>query len=131
MDRSFKNWAPPDIKHGKPTKYGWTVFHPANLFLGEDSDIGCGTVILAHEGVGIGVGAQIGPNCSIMSKSTIDNRAGAVVIGARACIGANSVVMPGVTIGRRAVVGACSFVNRDIPDGETWCGAPARKKGGE
>lgn len=30
-------------------------------------------------------------------------------------------------IGENSVVGACSLVNKSIPDGETWAGVPARK----
>jgi len=41
------------------------------------------------------------------------------------------VVMPGIEIGENAVVGANSFVNRNIPPGEVWVGSPVRfyKKG--
>ena len=34
--------------------------------------------------------------------------------------------MPGVTVGENAVVGANSFVNRDIPPNEVWVGSPVR-----
>jgi acetyltransferase-like isoleucine patch superfamily enzyme len=34
--------------------------------------------------------------------------------------------MPGVTIGENAVVGAFSFVNRDIPDDAVAYGVPAK-----
>jgi acetyltransferase-like isoleucine patch superfamily enzyme len=43
-----------------------------------------------------------------------------------AWIGANVVVMPGVTIGRQAVVGANSIVRCDVPDRTVAVGAPAR-----
>lgn len=33
----------------------------------------------------------------------------------------------GLTIGKNAVVGACSFVNKNVPDNETWAGVPAKK----
>ena len=32
----------------------------------------------------------------------------------------------GVTIGENAVVGACTLVNKDIPDGATAVGVPCR-----
>jgi acetyltransferase-like isoleucine patch superfamily enzyme len=38
----------------------------------------------------------------------------------------NSVVMPGVTVGEGAVVGACSFVNRDVAPYKIAAGVPAR-----
>lgn len=44
-----------------------------------------------------------------------------------AFIGADSIILKGVTIGRGAVVGAGSVVTRSIPDGEIWGGNPAKK----
>jgi acetyltransferase-like isoleucine patch superfamily enzyme len=41
-------------------------------------------------------------------------------------IGANSILLPGVTIGRNSVVGACSVVLKSIPDGVIAVGSPAR-----
>ena len=45
-----------------------------------------------------------------------------------ACVGANSVVMPGVKIGKNSIVGALSFVPKEtiIPDNEIWFGIPAK-----
>jgi len=43
-----------------------------------------------------------------------------------ASIGANSVILPGVTIGRNAIVGAGSVVTRDVADDATVSGNPAR-----
>jgi maltose O-acetyltransferase len=48
------------------------------------------------------------------------------VIGARAYIGAGSVILPGVKIGEGAVVGAGSVVTRDVPPGMVAAGNPAR-----
>jgi serine acetyltransferase len=33
-----------------------------------------------------------------------------------------------VTIGTNSIVGAYSFVNKDIPDNELWVGVPAKYK---
>lgn len=52
---------------------------------------------------------------------------GPVRIGAGAAIGAQCLILPGVTVGEGAVVGAMSLVNRDIPPGEFWAGVPARR----
>lgn len=48
------------------------------------------------------------------------------VVGRGASIGAESVILPGVTIGKDAMVGAGSVVTADIPDGAVVCGKPAR-----
>lgn len=47
-----------------------------------------------------------------------------VKFGAR--IGANSVLLPGITIGREAVVGAGAVVTKDVPDFAVAVGNPAR-----
>ncbi|NLS77786.1 MAG: N-acetyltransferase [Chloroflexi bacterium] len=44
--------------------------------------------------------------------------------GAR--IGANAVLLPGVTVGREAFVAAAAVVTRDVPDGKLVMGIPAR-----
>ena len=36
----------------------------------------------------------------------------------------NSVVLPGVEIGDGAIIGACSLVNRSIPNRQVWGGVP-------
>lgn len=41
-------------------------------------------------------------------------------------IGARTIVLKGVTIGARAIVGAGSVVAGDIPAGEIWAGNPAK-----
>ena len=109
------------------TEWNWLVLHPQNLFLGEFVDIGAFTFINAKQGVTLCDDVQIGPHCSLMSVSTIDGKQGEIVMEKNSRLGANSVVMPGVTIGKNAIVGACSFVNCDIPADETWFGTPARK----
>ena len=46
-----------------------------------------------------------------------------------ASLGASSVILPGITIGSKARVGAGAVITKDIPDGETWVGVPAKKVG--
>jgi len=70
---------------------------------------------------------QIGSHCSIYSVSTIDNKEGKVVLKKNCKIGSHSVIMPGVTIGENSIIGAHSFVNKDIPPNEIWAGVPAKK----
>ncbi len=42
-------------------------------------------------------------------------------------IGANAVILPGVTIGEQSVVAAGAVVNRDVPPRCVVAGVPARK----
>ncbi|MCS6816477.1 MAG: acyltransferase [Blastocatellia bacterium] len=53
-------------------------------------------------------------------------RMGDIVVEENATIGANAVVLPGVTIGRSAIVGAGAVVTRDIPPFSIAVGVPAR-----
>ena len=69
---------------------------------------------------------QIGSHCSIYSISTIDDKTGKVTIGKNARIGSHSVIMPGVHIGENSIIGAFSFVNKDIPANVIALGQPAK-----
>ena len=69
---------------------------------------------------------QIGSHCSIYSVSTIDNKEGEVILKKNRRIGSHSVIMPGVTVGENSIIGAFSFVNRDIPDNTVAVGVPVK-----
>ncbi len=43
-----------------------------------------------------------------------------------ASIGANSIILPGLTVGERALIGAGSVITRDVPDNAVVAGNPAR-----
>lgn len=122
----FENWEFPDIKNGEMTKYNWLVQHPQKLSLGYKTDIGAFSYINAEYEVQIEDDVQIGSHCSIYSVSTIDNKQGRVVLKKNCKIGTHSVVMPGVTIGENSIIGAFSFVNKDIPENVIAYGVPVR-----
>jgi len=126
MVERFKNWKKPVIKEGKLTKYNWLVQGVKNFKLGNKTDIGAFSYINAQYGVEIEDFVQVGSHCSIYSVSTIDNREGKVVLKRNCKIGSHSLVMPGVTIGKNSIIGACSFVNKDIPDNVVAFGRPAK-----
>ena len=88
---------------------------------------------------GLGGGLTIGDNCNICAgvhiytHSTVNrviNNAqiekAPVSIGSNAYIGPNVIVTMGCHIGNRVVIGANSFVNKDIPDNTKVFGTPAR-----
>ena len=72
--------------------------------------------------------AFLGVYCRVLTHEyTARNfRAGRVHIGRGAVIGAWATVRSGVAIGAEATVGFNSLVTRDVPDGETVLGVPAR-----
>jgi len=119
MKERFKKWEKPKIEDNKLTKYNWLVQNKKGLKLGNKTDIGAFTYINAKNGVEIEDGVQIGSHCSIYSISTIDNK--------KNCkIGSHSIIMPGVTIGEDSIVGAFSFVNKDIPEKTLAYGIPVK-----
>lgn len=122
----FDDWKAPEIKECELTKYNWLVQNKDNLVLGYKTDIGSFTYINAKNKVVIEDYVQIGSHCSIYSVSTIDNKEGKVILKKNCRIGTHSVVMPGVTIGENSIVGAFSFVTKDIPDNTLAFGVPAK-----
>lgn len=128
MEDRFKNWEPPLVEEGKMTKYNWMVQNIDGLRLGNRTDIGAFTYINALHGVIIEDFVQIGSHCSIYSVSTIDDKIGKVTLKKNCRIGSHSVIMPGITVGENSIVGAFSFVNKDIPDSVTAYGVPAKVK---
>ena len=116
----------PKISEGKPTKYNWVVQGAKNLKLGKYTDIGAFTYIQAQKGVIIEDDVQIGSHCSIYSISTIDNKEGKVVLRKNCKIGSHSVIMPGVTVGKNSIIGAFSFVIKDVPPNVVSYGIPAK-----
>lgn len=126
MKKRFKNWEKPEFDSSGNTKWGWKCQHYDNLELGRYIDIGTFTYINAKYGIEIQDDVQVGSHCSIYSVSTIDNKEGKVIIKKNARIGTHSTIMPGVTIGKNAVIGAYSFVNRDIPDNVVAYGIPIK-----
>jgi len=122
----FKDWKYPEFDELGRTKYGWRCNHRKNFVLGKNTDIGAFTIIEAKYGVEIQEDAQVGSHCTIYSWSTIDDKHGKVTIKKNAKIGTHSVIMPCITIGENALVGAFSFVTRDVPDNATVWGIPAK-----
>ncbi len=122
----FDGWKAPEINECELTKYNWLVQNKDNLDLGYKTDIGAFTYINAKNNVIIEDYVQIGSHCSIYSVSTIDYKEGEVILKKNCKIGTHSVVMPGVTIGENSVIGAFSFVTKDIPDNVVAYGVPAK-----
>lgn len=112
--------------------------------LGEDCNVAsCATLdgpkfgdrCIISQGVAMGPGfligsdVFIGPNVTICNDrwpavdkdgfdlAVLQSGKWAVIIGDRASIGANAVVLPGVKIGMRAVVAAGAVASKDVPPG--------------
>lgn len=121
-----KIWKQPKIEENKLTKGYWLVQNKKKFKLGKETDIGEFTYINAKYGIEIQDYVKIGSHCSIYSESTIDNKKGKVLIKENAKIGSHSIIMPRITIGKNSIIGACSFVNKDIPDNVLAYGTPIK-----
>lgn len=126
MEKRFAKWKAPRITDGKLTEYNWLVQNKKNFKLGFKTDIGAFTYINAKNGVVIEDYVQIGSHCSVYSVSTIDNKEGKVILKKNCKIGSHSIVMPGVIVGENSIIGAFSFVNKEVPPNVVVCGIPAR-----
>lgn len=114
------------------------LVHPAALRL-PGSQVGSGTVVLAQ--AFLGADTVVGANAIVSVQAMVghDSRAGDCVhicagaklggqaeVGDFTLLGLGAVVLPQVKVGRHCIVGANAVVNKDLPDGVTAVGVPAR-----
>jgi acetyltransferase-like isoleucine patch superfamily enzyme len=111
------------------------------ISFGEDVWIGYFTLIDGSGGLEIGDKVSISSGVHIYTHDSTEYRAknlnkdtengshikrAPVKIGSNVQIGANSVICPGVTIGDNVIIGALSFVNKDIPSNCVAVGTPCK-----
>ncbi|HEX2683095.1 MAG TPA: acetyltransferase [Ferruginibacter sp.] len=90
------------------------VINPlAQVGIGAICNTGC---IIEHECV-VGDFAHIGPGAVLC---------GNVKVGNGSFVGANAVIRQGITIGENAMIGAGAVVVKDVADGATVVGVPAK-----
>jgi serine O-acetyltransferase len=100
------------------TRLGLTI--PPNVF-------GPGLGIAHYGSIVVHSRAKVGAWCRINSATNIGlSPSGVPTIGDYCYIAPGAVIYGGVTIGDRVVIGANAVVGRDVPDGVTVAGAPAR-----
>ncbi len=124
--KRFPNYKLVEFDRNGMTKWHWKCQYSENFKCGNQVDIGSFTFIQAKYGVDIEDNVQIGSHCSIYSVSTIDNKQGKVTLKKNCKIGTHSVIMPNITIGKNSIIGAFSFVNKDIPNNVLAYGIPIK-----
>lgn len=109
-----------------------------DVAVGEQTWIGPNTILDGDGGLTIGRYCSIASGVQIYTHDTVQwaLTAGAarperasVHIGDCCHVGAQTVVLKGVTIGHHSVVGACALVNADVEPYSVVVGAPCRKIG--
>lgn len=114
------------------------IRHAGGVVLHDDVEIGANTAVdrgtIDDTIVGartkidnlcqIGHNVIIGHDCLVAGTAAVG---GSVVIGNGVIIGGNVAIADHVTIGNGVRVAGRSGVTKDIPDGETWAGFPARQ----
>jgi acetyltransferase-like isoleucine patch superfamily enzyme len=93
----------------------------AGAVVTQNISIGVGTLVNAnatiHHDCRIGDYCELSPGCHLL---------GNVRIGARTFVGAGAVILPNNVIGSDVIIGAGAVVTKDIPNGMTVKGVPAK-----
>lgn len=100
---------------GRGTFIGVRAIVQAGARLGAHAIVNTGAIV-EHE-------CDVGENVHLAPGSILGGRS---VVGAGTLVGLGACVLPGVRIGRGCVVGAGATVLRDVDDGTTVVGTPAR-----
>ena len=99
--------------------------------VGNNTWIGPNVILDGSGGLEIGDYVSISAGVQIYTHNTVDwsnslgsdpMKRGPTKIGNGVYLGPNSIIEMGMCIGDRAIVGAMSFVNKDVPSGGKWYG---------
>ncbi|KAK2604641.1 hypothetical protein N8I77_007554 [Diaporthe amygdali] len=109
--------------------YGCNVVMGSDCFINWGLTILDTSLVIIGDRVQIGTGVSIitaGHETSVLSRIKFVEWGKAIRIEDDSWIGANVVILPGVTIGRGSTIGAGSIVSRDVPPYSVAVGIPAR-----
>lgn len=117
-----------------PVHFTSVVLAPEKITKGRDCDPGdnLNNYIQAFNGIEFGEFIELGPGVKIISANHSDEdmlvpaKGPPIRIGSNVWLGADVIVLPGVTIGDNVTVGAGSVVTRDLPQNCVAAGNPCR-----
>lgn len=119
----------PGARIGANCNFCSHVFVENAVVVGDETTVKNGVQL--WDGLRIGNRVFIGPNVTFTNdryprSKEYPDEFEATVLEDGCSIGANATVLGGLTIGARAMIGAGSVVTKDVPAGELWLGNPAR-----
>lgn len=116
---------------------GASIYHSSLVYgdvqVGKKTWVGPHTILDGTGGLTIGQYCSISAGVQIYSHDSVQwslsggkaaKELAPVSIGNRCYIGSQTVIAKGVTIGDGCVIGACSYVNKDIPPNTVAFGTP-------
>lgn len=108
------------------------VFIEGDALVGDRVTVKCGVQLWS--GVTLEDDVFVGPNATFTNDPFPRSRQypesfARTTVRRGASIGANATLLPGITVGERAMIGAGAVVTRDVPEGATVVGNPARVVG--
>jgi acetyltransferase EpsM len=132
-DNAIRRRVAESLKHAFGKAVHSTAIISPSATIQEGTVVMQGAIVQASANIGrhviVNTGASIDHDCQIGDYAHISPGAvlsGNVEIGEGTHIGAGAVVIPNLKIGRWCKIGAGTVVIRDIPDGVTAVGNPAR-----
>ena len=116
-------------KLGKNVKVGAYAEVGRDVVVGDNTNISAGVFI--PENVIIEDNVFVGPHAVFTNDKNPPSfgewrKEDPTIVKSGSSIGANSTILPSLTIGKGSVVGAGSVVIKNVPDGVTVAGNPAR-----
>lgn len=125
------------VEHGVYFHYDGIYKPGPSIIIGNNTFIGAGVEFNITKNITVGNDCLIAAGCKFVDHNHGTDLASLmrtqkcsedpITIGNNVWIGANAVILMGVSIGSGAIIAAGAVVTKSIPDNEIWGGIPAKK----